>query len=58
MERHLFETIILPNSIKSISSDAFFEADVKSLIIHKSKDSISGSPWGASGGNKIVTWDE
>ena len=54
-----FKTIILPNTIKSINSEAFTVMnDLTSLIIHKSKDSIPGAPWGAPGGIKIITWNE
>ena len=51
------KTIEIPSTIESIDVKAFSAANnLSQIIIHKVKDSISGSPWGAVGGNKIIEW--
>ena len=49
--------ITIPSTVEKISSMAFSNADnLTKIHIDKPKDSISGSPWGAIRGNRIVEW--
>ena len=49
--------IEIPSSVNEISSDAFENSqDLTEILIHKSSGSISGSPWGATQGEKAVKW--
>ena len=51
--------IEIPNSVEKIDGSAFNEGpSLTQVIIHKPKDSISGAPWGATKGMKVVQWDE
>ena len=51
--------IEIPSSVTKIGSSAFSTtSNLDHLIIHKPKDSISGAPWGATKGMKVVQWDE
>ncbi len=49
--------ITIPSTVEKISGAAFSNADnLTKIHIDKPKDSISGSPWGAIRGNRIVEW--
>jgi len=52
--------IDIAQTIKSISSQAFRDApNLKQIVIHKEKNSISGYPWGSSIGNRLeIKWEE
>ena len=53
------KTIEIPSTVESIDGSAFSSANnLSQIIIHKAKDSITGSPWGAVGGNKIIKWNK
>lgn len=45
-----------PGSVTTIGQSAFHGCAFDSIIINKPQDSISGSPWGWSGGAGNVTW--
>lgn len=47
-------TITIPSTIKSIGKNAFASSNLTTITINRSKDAISGSPWGAT--NATVSW--
>lgn len=52
-------SIEIPSSIKSISSGAFVNVqNLTNIIIHKKKGEITGSPWGAVYGERVITYDK
>ncbi len=54
------KTIEIPKSVKSIDESCFSDAtnNLEKIIIHNSENSISGAPWGAVKGMKVVEWKE
>ena len=49
----------IPSSIQKIAANAFQDcSNLKEIIIDKTKDSISGSPWGNPFGLRAVKWLE
>ena len=51
------DVINIPNSIKEIEQNAFTQAtQIKTINIEKPKNSVTGSPWGAT--NATVNWAE
>ena len=51
------KTITVPESVTTIENNAFQGCSkLESIIINKSKDSISGSPWGCPIGARAVKW--
>lgn len=51
------KTITIPESVTTIENNAFQGCSkLESIIINKSKDSISGSPWGCPIGARAVKW--
>ena len=49
--------IEIPNSVKEIDTGCFSAAtNLKEIIIHKSPNSILGSPWGCIYGEKAIKW--
>ena len=51
------KTITVPESVTTIENNAFQGcSELESIIINKSKDSISGSPWGCPIGARAVKW--
>ena len=50
-------SIYIPNSVEAISQMAFASMDnLQQIQIDKEQGSISGSPWGAIRGDRIVEW--
>ena len=50
-------SIYIPNSVDTIASDAFMNAtSLQQIQIDKEPGSITGSPWGAIRGDRIVEW--
>ena len=50
--------IEIPNSVKSISNDCFAMCNnLSNIKVKQSENSISGAPWGAPKGMKVVNWD-
>ncbi len=50
--------VIIPRSIKRIEPGAFGRCGcLTNINIQKTENSISGAPWGASKGMKVVNWD-
>ena len=51
--------IEIPSSVISINVNCFVDCGVnlKEIIIHKPKNSISGSPWGSQYGDRGVKWE-
>ena len=50
-------TIYIPNTVETIASNAFENAaNLTKIQIDKEPGSISGSPWGAIRGDRIVEW--
>ena len=47
-------TINIPSTIKSIGKNAFQGSNLTTITINRSKDAISGSPWGAT--KATVNW--
>lgn len=54
------KTIEIPKSVKTINENCFSDAtnNLEKIIIHNSENSISGAPWGAVKGMKVVEWKE
>lgn len=54
------KTIEIPKSVKTINENCFSDAtnNLEKIIIHNSENSISGVPWGAVKGMKVVEWKE
>lgn len=51
--------IEIPNSINTIGLNCFSDTpNLKEIIIHKEKDSISGSPWGSNYGERAIIWSK
>ena len=50
------KTIEIPRSIKRVGTNAFL--DFNNVVIHKAKDTVSGSPWGCITGERGIVWDE
>ena len=50
--------IEIPSTVKSIDNNCFSDAtsSLEEIIIHKNENSISGAPWGAVKGLKVVKW--
>ena len=50
--------IEIPNTVTSISNTAFSSEvlNLSEIIIHNKENSISGAPWGAAKGMKVVQW--
>ena len=47
----------IPSSIKEIDEEAFIQAsNLDEIIIHKKEGSVSGSPWGATKGERAIKW--
>ena len=46
----------IPNSVTKIGSNAFSRTNFSTITIDNTKDAISGSPWGWSGGADAVIW--
>ena len=50
-------TIYIPNNVAKIASTVFSNADnLNKIQINKEAGSITGSPWGAIKGDRIVEW--
>ena len=47
-------SITIPSKVTSIASDAFFASGINKIMVDQPLNSISGSPWGATGA--AVTW--
>ena len=51
-------TIEIPGTVENIGNDAFSRCNaLTKIIVKKSKNSISGSPWGCPYGDKAVIWE-
>ena len=51
------EKIEIPNNVQNIGNNAFSGCtNLNEIKINKSKDSITGAPWGATKGLRVVTW--
>ena len=51
-------SIDIPNNIENIDVECFREcSNLSTINIHKKENSISGAPWGAPKGMKVVNWD-
>ena len=51
------KTINLPSTLKSMEPNTFVNcAQLTKIVLNKSKDSISGSPWGCPIGDRAVKW--
>ena len=51
-------SIDIPNNIENIGVGCFGEcSNLSTINIHKKENSISGAPWGAPKGMKVVNWD-
>ena len=49
--------ISIPSSCTKIETGAFAECqNLETIKIHKKENSISGAPWGAIKGLKVVKW--
>ena len=49
--------IYIPESVTTIENSAFNSADnLNKIQINKEAGSITGSPWGATKGDRIVEW--
>lgn len=50
--------ILIPSSVKSIGSNVFWACpNLDSINLACSKGAISGSPWGATKGERVVKWN-
>ena len=54
----ILKKVEIPSTVKSISSTCFADAtnNLEEIIIHNKENSISGAPWGAVKGMKVVKW--
>ena len=53
------EKVEIPSSIEKIENNAFSNAKkLTNIIIHKKRGEISGEPWGAVYGTRVITYDE
>lgn len=52
--------IEIPSSVTEIDSSCFSNCgnNLREIIIHKPKGTLSGSPWGCVYGDKAITWQE
>ena len=51
-------SIEIPASVETIGSDAFSRCNaLTKIVVKKSKNSISGSPWGCPYGDKAIIWE-
>ena len=52
------KTIEISKTVTNIESSAFLEntSNLEEITIHNKENSISGAPWGASKGMKVVKW--
>ena len=52
------EKVEIPNTVTSISNTAFSAEsfNLNEIIIHNKENSISGAPWGAAKGMRVVKW--
>lgn len=49
----------IPSSVTKISNNCFENSEsISKIIVHKKKNTISGAPWGATQGARIVEWQE
>ena len=49
--------IEMPSSVKSIGSSCFSQnGQLERIIVNRPKDSITGAPWGATKGDRVVIW--
>lgn len=49
--------IEIPSSVESIGSSCFSQnGQLERIIVNKPKDSITGAPWGATKGDRVVIW--
>ena len=54
---HKIKKLEIPSSIKEIDEEAFIQAsNLDEIIIHKKEGSVSGSPWGATKGERAIKW--
>ena len=50
--------IDIPNSVKEIADNAFLNCvNLSTININKKESSITGAPWGAPKGMKVVNWN-
>lgn len=49
----------IPKSVLEIDSNCFGESDnnLEEIIVHNKESAISGAPWGAAKGMKVVKWE-
>ena len=53
------QKIEISSNIEKINAKAFVNSqELTAVIIHKGKNSISGSPWGNPYGERAIFWDE
>lgn len=50
------ERIEIPSSVISIASGCFANTNIKEIIVHNKQGGITGAPWGAAAGIKVVKW--
>ena len=49
--------IEIPSSVDLIGSSCFSQnGQLERIIVNKPKDSITGAPWGATKGDRVVIW--
>ena len=53
------EKVEIPNTVEKIYSYVFEESsNLTEIIIHKKRGEITGEPWGAVYGTRVITYDE
>ncbi len=56
---HALTKVEIPSSVDTIGLNCFSNTpNLKEIIIHKEKDSISGSPWGSNYGERAIIWSK
>ena len=56
----ILKKVEISNTVKTIGNDCFADAtnELEEIIIHNKEGSISGAPWGAVKGMRVVKWDK
>ena len=55
----VIKKIEIANTIQEIGTNAFGRSNnLTEIIIHKKRGEISGEPWGAVYGTRVITYDE
>lgn len=54
---HILKRVEIPKTVKKITNSFNTAPMLEEILIHNVEGSISGEPWGASRGEKIIKWE-